>query len=313
MCGLVGVISTTKDSLNANDKDAFKLLLKLNTVRGRDSVGVIEKDFDGGFDVKKSLGTAWDFLDNSRCNKIFSKFDSFHTAGTKSKGAQGLLGHNRAATVGKVNISNAHPFTFDDEFSGMHNGTLRSYFDLEGYSDFTTDSECLLYNIYKNGFKETIEKVIGAYALVFVDEGEVYITRNDERPLYYCYIKNLFLYASEDWMLKVILSKFYPEYKADIKSLPTLTLFKVGKKLIEICKYVEKEPVVYMLGRSSSKQHSGGFKGFKGESLTYAEWKEATKLGCYFCGAASSPIYAHKYEWIDDNDYYCDHCKLTLM
>lgn len=115
-----------------------------------------------------------------------------------------LIGHNRSATVGKIVRKNAHPFEFD-KVVGVHNGTLRNKWVLEKHGDYDTDSEALYANINHYGVEAAIEKLDGAYTLVWYDKEDTTINflRNKERPLYVVFSKDkkLVFWASEKWML----------------------------------------------------------------------------------------------------------------
>lgn len=121
-----------------------------------------------------------------------------------------LIGHNRYATQGAINSTNAHPFKHGD-IVGVHNGTLVGQYLLPDYLDYQVDSENIIHSINKIGSKETWGKVNGAAALVWwnIKDQTLHFLRNNERPMCYCYSldsKTLF-WASEAWMLEGILGR----------------------------------------------------------------------------------------------------------
>jgi glucosamine--fructose-6-phosphate aminotransferase (isomerizing) len=94
------------------------------------------------------------------------------------------IGHTRWATHGKPCKRNSHPHvTNDNKLAIAHNGIIENYEDLKKeLSEYSfvsdTDSEVLLYLIYHqtkikgsliDGIKSSLEKVIGAYAIVILD------------------------------------------------------------------------------------------------------------------------------------------------
>lgn len=192
MCGLVGVISA---SHKYNYEKFFKQALVADTLRGFHSTGAVVAG-EGEFSYFKSATHAVDFTDMGR-------YDNLMRDARVGKPVA-LLGHNRAATVGKVNADNAHPFPAGD-LIGMHNGTLRKYNKL-CTNTFATDSECLYNHIAEHGIHDALNKIEGAYCLVWydVEKDHVYVVRNDERPLAMAKIKNepTLLYASEAGMLR---------------------------------------------------------------------------------------------------------------
>lgn len=196
MCGLVGGVG----ELNlTKHREAINTMLILDVLRGPHSTGVAFVKSDGSSVVSKKLGNPFELLDSREYEKEYSKFNNW-----------AMLGHNRWATKGKITKANAHPFTFDNVV-GAHNGTLRSVTNLRDWKDFEVDSENIMWNIECEGILETLPKLQGAYALTVYDEGEkaVFLARNQERPLYFCYTKDAktLFWASEQWILTVALNK----------------------------------------------------------------------------------------------------------
>ena len=109
MCGLVGIAG----NLEYKDEATMKRMLILDYFRGTDSTGF------AAVKVKE---------DEVLMTKIASHPIDLFDMGAFKKALNGntskvFLGHNRAATVGKVNAVNAHPFQVGD-ILGVHNGTL---------------------------------------------------------------------------------------------------------------------------------------------------------------------------------------------
>lgn len=201
MCGLVGGVG----ELNiAKHRDAVNTMLIFDVVRGHHSTGVAFVKRDGEAVVVKKLGNPFELLDSREYDKEFSKYDNW-----------AMIGHNRWATKGKINRVNAHPFQFDNVV-GAHNGTLRSVTNLRDWKDFEVDSENVMWNVECEGIHKTLPKLQGAYALTIYDGGEesLYLARNKERPLYFCYTKDAktLFWASEEWMLTVALKRAKVEH-----------------------------------------------------------------------------------------------------
>lgn len=212
ICGLVGVIGNIEKA----HKDAFRTLLCLDTIRGPHSTGVATINSQGEWDMVKRRGTPWDLFDSRE----------YHT--TINKVTYGLIGHNRYATQGKVNQTNAHPFEFEDVV-GCHNGTLRGQHRLPEHTRFEVDSENIYYAIQTEGLNATLAKLDGAYALSYWDKRseDFVLLRNDERTLYYSFTKDgkTMFWASEDWMLHVALGKANIKYGL-IQSVDECTIYR---------------------------------------------------------------------------------------
>lgn len=187
MCGLVGIAGDTDVRL----KDAFKDMLLINQVRGRDSTGVFSIRGDD-VHVAKTLGVP-EYLFDSK------QFDSAMTGCPRI-----MAGHCRSKTVGENSRANAHPYEFDS-LVGMHNGTLRNYYSWKTYDHKRTDSYALYASIDERGIDETFADLDpgGAWALVWFDKNAntLNFLRNAERPLWFTWTKDkrAILWASEPW------------------------------------------------------------------------------------------------------------------
>lgn len=199
MCGHVGMVGNVVEQ----DKQALMLLMRFDVTRGWDSTGLaVITEKEGEIKLHKEVGPP---------EYLFAINDEFDARGIY-KGEKGkvFIGHNRAATKGKVNKENAHPFVHDG-IVGAHNGTLTSVSTLiDGYK-FDVDSEAIFYNLSIDLPKVVIPKVWGAYALVWYDDSveKLHVIRNSERELYYTRRtdKDVIFWASEKWMLEVALKK----------------------------------------------------------------------------------------------------------
>ena len=259
MCGLIGVVG----DYGKEGRRVFQELLYVNTLRGFDSTGIFNATFlkERKF-VKKAI-PAPDFLG-------LKAVDSLISANSRV-----MVGHNRAATRGKINSCNAHPFEFEN-IMGVHNGTLTERWLLDDYRDFDVDSENLFYHLQRNGLQSTIDKCDGAYALVWhdLDDNTINLYRNDQRPLWHAYTEDrkAMYWASEGDMLVWILERNRVKYK-EVIELPEETLLsidipKVGDVLqMEVTKVEptpKPAPVSYLpykrVGDDSSKKDSTSSK-----------------------------------------------------
>lgn len=194
MCGLVGIVG----QIGEKEKKLFKLMLKLDTIRGPHSTGIVSVNRDGKSQFVKWLGTPWDLPEENVVdyNRIVdNQIQTFC-----------LMGHNRYATKGAVNLKNAHPFDFEGGV-GMHNGTLTntSFKAFNNGKGYEVDSQAMMHNINEKGFKNTYNNLHGAWAISWYDKANksLNLIRNDRRPLEYCYINQgrTLVYASLGWLI----------------------------------------------------------------------------------------------------------------
>lgn len=192
ICGLVGVAG----EINAKEEGIFKRLLEIDTIRGPHSTGILGVDARGWTQVVKKVGTPWDLYEYKQFDEIFRKRLTV------------LMGHNRWATKGKINSTNAHPFEHD-HIIGAHNGTLRNQELLINHKRFEVDSDNIFHSISEVGVDDTVKKLCGAFALTWWDSEQetMNFVRNNERPLHICISENgkTIYWASEPWMLEVTL------------------------------------------------------------------------------------------------------------
>lgn len=190
MCGLVGVAG----NLIKKEEDVFRYMLILDTIRGEDSTGIATVSPAKDILIAKGPGDPFLLFDTHAYRQAFQRKNVV------------LMGHNRSATIGKVNRLNAHPFEFDG-LVGAHNGTLTNKYKLENGNNFDTDSAALFWNIRKYGPQKVISQTEGAWALTWYnsDDHTLHFLRNEERPLYFVFTENMqqLFWASEQWMLDI--------------------------------------------------------------------------------------------------------------
>ena len=196
MCGIVGVLSTELNTNTHPYGKFFQQALFTDTLRGFDSTGImLKEDKSAKLDIWKKAMAAPDFLQLSRTKSMFSGMTNWHV----------MVGHNRAATRGAVKDHTAHPFQFGD-ITMVHNGTVYNHRSLPGGNTFDVDSEAIAYAIAQEGPDAVVEKLDGAFTLVWHDnsDGTVNLVRNEERPLAIATVKgkNTLLISSEGPMLR---------------------------------------------------------------------------------------------------------------
>lgn len=212
MCGIAGVVSSY---LTDAEKAAFCDLLRVNTLRGSHSTGIMAafrfgKNVD--YMVGKTTRNAVSALDTppAEIKAIFDRKDS----------CTALIGHTRAATKGSIKAGNAHPFIFP-RVIGVHNGTINT--DLIYQKEFETDSEALYKDINERGLTAALKEINKGYpnyALVMFDRehDNLLVIRNARRPLHFTFNKsnNTLFFSSEAGALRYVLARHNLTYKEQV-------------------------------------------------------------------------------------------------
>lgn len=203
MCGLVGVASV--ETLSVDAQKALWMMLKLDEIRGEDSVGLL-RIHSTTYDttVLRSLGRRSEFLEEHKNHALVNS----NIGGLSAHLSKVLMGHNRAATRGEVNVENAHPFDIG-RLVGAHNGTLRmpSLTEFKGYEGDPVDSRILYTELdeQQGDISKVYSRVDGAMTLTWWDreKNSMNFIRNSQRPLFFaCSGDNKTLFwASEPWMI----------------------------------------------------------------------------------------------------------------
>ncbi|WP_373088631.1 hypothetical protein [Zhongshania sp.] len=216
MCGHIGTANLALTS-PVGRKKFFMQGLYVDALRGFDSTGVALVDNTKPSDVvtyKRAI-PASDFVYARQTVKLMDCFYKWDVA----------IGHNRAATIGRVMDDFAHPFTHGD-ITLAHNGTLATNTNLDG--SFEVDSEEIVYTMSQTSEKETLERINGAYALVWYDAGKhtVNFARNAERDFAYTVStdgKQLY-WASESGMLEWLLHRNHIKHGDIYETTPGMWL-----------------------------------------------------------------------------------------
>ena len=255
MCGLVGIAG----DINSKEQKMFRDMLICNAIRGLDSAGIalVSTTPNASPIVEKAVGATqnlWDWgVSKEMCDR-----------GLVKKPQKVMVGHNRAATFGEVTEENAHPFVFD-HITGVHNGSLIDWRDLEGYTEFDVDSMAIFKTIAEKGIDHCWKNFTGAAALVWWDEKEetLNLIHNNQRPLFVAWSKDekTIFWSSEDWIISGLAKKHKIDLREDTKEKPNLFELKehylhVFKPTATTCPLVEvrelekkKMSTVWRVGR----------------------------------------------------------------
>lgn len=203
MCGIFGVVNTSRQ-IYADDfiSDAFVASM----LRGVDSSGIASIDIPSGEYFLHKLPMAGMYFKDDKVVKRYVSYANNKETFT--------MCHVRAATVGSVTTSNAHPFEIEREDNtvliGTHNGTLTGWKHERSAKGFDVDSEWALTQIAELGIK-AFEDFTGAYAFVWWDGGDssvIHMARNEQRPISVAFLQDGGMaYASEAGMLFWLLER----------------------------------------------------------------------------------------------------------
>lgn len=192
--------------IESDHRNAFKVLLHLDALRGTDSTGIacVEKGKDPSVDILKTASHPYDLMDHNRFDKIVIRPNRV------------MIGHNRYATHGKVITRNAHPFHVG-KIVGVHNGVINNKWNFDNGNQFDVDSLALFNHIDQKGLKDAIDRAKGGWSLVWwnTEEETLNFLRNEERPMFIGVTEDgqTIMWASERWMLEVAASRNKIKFK----------------------------------------------------------------------------------------------------
>lgn len=174
MCGLVGMLTNNTIGFFNKDRDLFKEMLIVNSLRGAHSTGVFGGKIDGATDFAKAVGNPYDFINHPETAPLFNKMVAKWRF---------MVGHGRHATRGTINGINAHPFKID-HITMSHNGTVYGS-DLIKIEKDTVDSKAVCEALTKYDPVEVFQDIDGAFAIIYHNEKtkSLNFVRNKERPL----------------------------------------------------------------------------------------------------------------------------------
>ncbi len=185
MCGIFGILTIHPENIYKRIIDGLTQLQN----RGYDSSGLAVVDTDGNVDIHKYASTNYvDSLEHIK--RICSHKTALNYVG---------IGHNRWATHGMKNDTNAHPHvSCHGKYIIVHNGIIENYIELRTeliQNGFTfrsqTDSEIIVNlveyysqlcanNTY-DALNNTIQRLRGTYGIILLDlqtPHHIYCVRN---------------------------------------------------------------------------------------------------------------------------------------
>ena len=244
MCGIFGVSSST--ALNQTQQRFITQCTFVGTLRGVDSTGLCLVDKENNVEVFKKALSGPDFFTSRLGQSCLEELENSFL----------VIGHNRAATRGKVNDLTAHPFQYGN-ITAVHNGTLSWQSSLP-VTKHTVDSENLIESmsqiedITADSLAEFMSKVEGSYAINAYDQSTemLWLVRNDERPLSYLTDTNGDLYwASEAgmllWVAERVGIKFKPENVVHMPATKVMGFNATTMEFVDEKEYVEPDTGVW--------------------------------------------------------------------
>lgn len=198
MCGLAGTAGRSFQT----ERDVFKELLLLNQLRGTDGTGIAIVDVNLEINILKNANPVYDFLRT----KVAESF-----LDTNFPKSLVTMGHTRRAYDKPVEDKFAHPFRYG-HITLAHNGVIRSQGALKEWEPkIRIDSQEIALTMEKIGAKDTLEALVGDFALSWINEKEMSfnLARNEGRTLYFCTADKgkVLYYASEGGMLRWVLAR----------------------------------------------------------------------------------------------------------
>lgn len=227
MCGIVTFFGPRLLPVGSAAKyeNALKTLVKINSLRGSDSTGVFAVDPAGDVYIHKTTVPGWQFPELKLATFDVSKYSI-------------LTYHNRAATIGDINVPCAHPFDFEN-IVGVHNGTLYSYKILHK-DTWNSDSETMYAAFNTDGVPETLSKISGSVSIAYYDKRnkQLGIYHDDQRTLAYAITKDGAMFiASELNMILFSLARHDIEIeKSDELEINTLIKFNLDGEAVPASK-----------------------------------------------------------------------------
>lgn len=211
MCGIIALISKKLTGFSELELKLFSQALYANALRGADSTGIFSITKEGNIHLIKDNVDANTFL---KSNDIKKEFENYYL------NSRILVGHNRAATKGNITDKNAHPFLINDTVL-VHNGTI---YEHKLLANTETDSEAICSAISEKPYKEVLENISGAFALIFykANEKKLYVIKNKERPLWIISTNEFDFICSEPKMGEWIYTRLFKkeleaQYFEDLK------------------------------------------------------------------------------------------------
>lgn len=194
MCGLVGMVTKSRNGFSGANMDLMDHLLFMDQLRGPDSTGVFMVNNLGNVSIIKEASHATNFLRTQEYKNV--RQDAIYNGWA-------MIGHNRKATRGNINDANAHPFWVEEDLVLVHNGTM--WGDHKHLADVEVDSAAIAHILAgEEDVEKAMQKINAAYALIWynIKKKQLNFLRNADRPLHWCETQDAFVVSSESEILE---------------------------------------------------------------------------------------------------------------
>lgn len=214
MCGIVALINRVKRDFWQRDVELMEQMLVINSLRGRDSVGVFSAYRNNEVEALKVGSNPFNLFRCKEWDELKSKI---------LRRGRIVVGHNRAATKGSVTTENAHPFA-ENNIMLVHNGTLYSHNHLST-REFDVDSNAIAAALSEKELEEVLPRLHGAFALVWYDteQRKLFAIRNPERPLFLLTTDDMYVLSSEPGIAALPMQRQSRKIES-VESIPPWTL-----------------------------------------------------------------------------------------
>jgi hypothetical protein len=237
----------------------FSDMLCAGVKRGPHSTGIALASRKKLFTAKDTV-LPWDLL-------------SRREVGDAAKGGQFpvMMGHNRWATVGKINKENAHPFEHGDIVL-THNGTVHNVWEWGDSVKYDTDSEAMAAEISNEGIEKVYPQMDGAVTAVWYNKttGRLNIVTNGQRPFNFRESEDgkSMYYASEDWQIEMAADARGVKLEKTTWTLPDDSLFefwigkdgKIQREVTDLDPFVPARVMGYQTPAGGSTGWDGKYK-----------------------------------------------------
>ena len=228
MCGITGFITLGTRAGGVSDRRTYlKQTLMVDSLRGFHGTGVFYEELGAnGCGWAKAAEAGFDFVNSKNYGDVERDMHKLRFA----------VGHNRWATTGASDdVNNTHPFC-EGDVTMVHNGTLDGDGGLmtsQIHLDVDVDSHAVCHNLAIHDAVEVIEKLEGAFVLIWHDKRDdsINFVRNGERPLTMftqsTSTSDTVLFGSERKMMEWIMDRnSISVYNGEYKDLPVGEIWK---------------------------------------------------------------------------------------
>jgi len=180
----------------APDRDGFKAMMLLTSLRGTHSTGMAGIRLEKGEPaIVKSVGNPYRLFGTNGVDKFVGNILMKYKT---------VIGHCRFATRGTIDAMNAHPFR-EGHIILAHNGVISNFHALKDYKEhkhIDVDSHLVAKLFQEKGAEKVLPTLDGAFVFTWLDLNTrtFNVAKNSERPLYAAKIKgkNTLFFASEE-------------------------------------------------------------------------------------------------------------------